>query len=65
MPFPKRSVLEQRSEIKLLGRAQNEVLEQSLSRADEKDDGALAARKDVRVKKVVQGEIFPGGRNFR
>ncbi len=48
-----------------LTESQNQELEQTLSKSDEKDDGALAARKDARVKKVIQGEIFPGGRNFR
>lgn len=48
-----------------LTETQNQELEQTLSKSDEKDDGALAARKDARVKKVIQGEIFPGGRNFR
>lgn len=38
---------------------------QTLSRADEKDGDAKAPIKDARVLKVVQGEIFHGGRNFR
>ena len=36
----------------------------TLSRADERDDSDYKTR-DARVKKVIQGEIFHGGRNFR
>ena len=36
----------------------------TLSRADERDDGSHNTR-DTRVKKVVQGDIFHGGRNFK
>jgi error-prone DNA polymerase len=39
---------------------------QTLSRADEKDDSVYPAQnKETRVRKMVQGEIFPGGRNFK
>jgi error-prone DNA polymerase len=38
----------------------------TLSRADEKDGDLLSPQqRQEQIKKVVQGEIFPGGRNFR
>lgn len=38
---------------------------QTLSRADERDGDAKTPIKDSRVLKVIQGDIFHGGRNFR
>ena len=39
---------------------------QTLARADETNDALVNSKnRDVRVKKVIQAEIFPGGRNFR
>ena len=39
---------------------------QTLARADEKDDSVYPAQnKETRIRKMVQGEIFPSGRNFK